>query len=668
MNAFYRSHMGKIPNDLIHESSPYLLQHAYNPVRWKPWNDETLKLAREENKLILVSIGYSACHWCHVMERECFEDPMLAGIMNDHFISIKVDREERPDIDQVYMLAVQLMTGRGGWPLNCFTLPDGRPFYGGTYFPREQWKNVLLNIAGLWKEEPEKIHDYADRLMEGMKISEIAVADENTSLHSEELDNIVDQWIKRSDHVYGGPDRAPKFPLPVNYNFLLHYNFYRKSEKIDKHIRLTLDKMATGGIYDAVAGGFARYSTDSYWKVPHFEKMLYDNAQLVSLYSRAYSVYRDSFYKEIVTQTLEFIGREFTGKDGEFYSALDADSEHVEGKFYVWSAEELKQVLGEDHDFFSSIFDLSENADWEGSLILLRKKIDLEEGESKKLKELIMKLHEAREKRTRPGLDDKALTSWNAMMISGYLDAYHATGTSDYLDAAIRNWAFIEQNMFSGKGRLFHSYRNGKSAVDGFLEDYAFTIAALADLYQSAFNEKYLAIMKDLMDTAMKEFYDGSTNTFYFTPLSTSSLIVRKPEINDNVIPSSGAVMARNLVKAGHMLENQSYLKIAEKLAATFLPMVKDYPEGYAHWGELILDLDKPFYEVVVSGEGLEQEAAKIRRQPYPTKILLKATGNTMIPLAAGKATGDETCIYVCSGNTCQAPVQRAEEALTFLV
>lgn len=660
----------KEPNDLIHSSSPYLLQHAYNPVKWQAWSDTLIEKAVKEQKLLLISIGYSACHWCHVMERESFESHEVARLMNENFICIKVDREERPDIDQVYMLAVQLMTGRGGWPLNCFALPDGRPFYGGTYFPREQWKNVLTNIKSLWENEKDRVYDYADKLLEGMQISEIAKPEEHLTGEFNDLKDTVEAWIKRSDHKFGGPDRAPKFPLPVNYSFLLHYNHYRQSKEIEKHIRLTLNKIAAGGIYDQTGGGFARYSTDINWKVPHFEKMLYDNAQLVSLYSKAYLVYKDKRYREIVEQTLEFIEREFTGQHGEFYSALDADSEYEEGKFYIWTHAELKKLLKDDYEFFASVYDLSEDATWENDhLILMRKDMSYQEDTEARIRSINKKLLAEREKRVRPGLDDKALTSWNAMMITGYLDAYIATGNHRYLDAAKRNHQFIMQHMIDEDQSLLHAYRSGKSSVHGFLEDYAFMISALIKLYECTFNEEYLEQANRLTAISLNEFYDDVSSTFYFTSKSKSSLIVRKPEINDNVVPSSGAVMAHNLFRMAHLFSDEHYRAIAEKLAVTFKPMFINYPEGYAHWGELLINFMQPHYEIIVTGKDAEKNSASLHEHPYPSRVVMKGHTNSILPSAKEKPdTKEKTQIFVCSGKVCQAPVSTAAQALTLLV
>ena len=553
-------------NHLISESSPYLLQHAYNPVDWYPWGEEALQKAKDEDKMILVSIGYSACHWCHVMEHESFEDFEVAEIMNQFFVCIKVDREERPDIDQVYMSAVQLMTGRGGWPLNCFTLPDGRPVYGGTYFPKAQWKNILLNLAEGFKKDRTKFIEYAEQLTEGIQKSDlIPVAKETPVFTSELLDASFINWEKHFDNHDGGPDRAPKFPLPNNYLFLLKYQWLTKNEALKYHIALTLKKMAFGGIYDQIGGGFSRYSVDGIWKVPHFEKMLYDNAQLISLYSEAYKQYKNPLYRDVVYQTLEFIQRELTGAEGNFYSALDADSEGVEGKYYTWTKTELKEILGVDFDFFAEVFNVNEKGYWEHDVHILLRNLD-DEALSKhfkmELNDFKMKVHKlskqvlsVREKRIHPGLDDKTLLSWNALMVTGYLDAYDAFGEKLWLEIAERNVNFVLEKMSAADGGLFHSYKNNKATINGFLEDYAFFIQALVRMYQATYDVTFLNKAKDLTAYTLQNFSDPAHDLLYFSSAKVAPLITRSKEVQDNVIPASNSQMAINLYYLGHYFE-----------------------------------------------------------------------------------------------------------------
>ena len=458
-------------NALVNETSPYLLQHANNPVDWYPWNDETLAKALKEGKLLIISIGYSACHWCHVMEYESFEDEQVAQVMNERFINIKVDREERPDIDQVYMNAVQLMQQRGGWPLNCIALPDGRPVWGGTYLPKEQWIEQINQVANFYEQRPQDILDYAQKLAKGIQRSElVSYNKEKPNFSWQDLENTLDPWSKQFDYKEGGPNRAPKFPIPNNYLFLMRYAHLKQDNKLSEYVQLTLDKMAWGGIYDQVGGGFARYSTDKLWKVPHFEKMLYDNAHLVSLYSEACTCYGKEMNKDIVEQTLAFVERELSNDNGAFYSALDADSEGLEGKFYVWKKEELKSLLGQDYPLFAKYYNINHKGYWEeGNYILVKDQSDRDFCKKENLKLDVFqqkvkywqsKLLKEREQRIRPALDDKSLTSWNALMCQGYTDAYLAFGNKYYLHSAIKNARFILDKQCQCDHSLWHSYKD----------------------------------------------------------------------------------------------------------------------------------------------------------------------------------------------------------------
>ena len=559
-------------NALVNETSPYLLQHANNPVDWYPWNEETLAKAQKEGKLLIISIGYSACHWCHVMEHESFEDEQVAQVMNDRFINIKVDREERPDIDQVYMNAVQLMQQRGGWPLNCIALPDGRPVWGGTYFPKEQWIEQINQVANFYEQRPQDMLDYAQKLAKGIQQSElVSYNKEKPNFSWQDLENTLEPWSKQFDYKEGGPKRAPKFPIPNNYLFLMRYAHLKQDNKLSEYVQLTLDKMAWGGIYDQVGGGFARYSTDKLWKVPHFEKMLYDNAQLVSLYSEAYTCYGKEMYKDIVEQTLAFVERELSHDNGAFYSALDADSEGLEGKFYVWKKEELKSLLGQDYPLFAKYYNINHKGYWEeGNYILVKdqndgdfcKKENLElDVFQQKVKHWQSKLLEEREQRTRPALDDKSLTSWNALMCQAYTDAYLAFGNKYYLHTAIKNARFILDKQCQSDHSLWHSYKDGQSSINGFLEDYALTISAFIRLYEATFDEQWLNKAKDLTDYCHAHFYDSQSGMFFFTSDLDAPLVARKMEINDNVMPASSSVMANNLFALGHLLDNSDYLE-----------------------------------------------------------------------------------------------------------
>ncbi|MEO6882478.1 MAG: thioredoxin domain-containing protein [Bacteroidia bacterium] len=662
-------------NHLIHESSPYLLQHAHNPVDWYPWGDSALAKAKKENKLMLISIGYSACHWCHVMEHESFEDTAVADIMNKYFVCIKVDREERPDIDQVYMNAVQLMTGSGGWPLNCFTLPDGKPIYGGTYFRKEDWKNILLSLADTFRLHPEKIREYAEKLTEGVQKSELI--SKNSQPENFKLDFLTQaykSWIPRFDTVNGGPNRAPKFPLPNNYEFLLSYYAQTKDKNVLKQIELTLDKMAEGGIYDQVGGGFARYSTDDQWKIPHFEKMLYDNAQLVTLYSQAFQLTKKKLYKQIVDETLAFIAREMTSPEGAFYSALDADSEGKEGKYYVWTKVELQQIIGTDFNLFADYYNVNNVGYWEeDNYILLRKKLDeafakehkipLEKLETK-VQEFKNKLLIAREKRIHPALDDKSLTSWNALMLKAYTDAYKAFGEKLFLDAVLKNANFILQKQLRPDGGLNHTYKSGKSSINGYLDDYSFTMEAFISLYQCTFDEKWLTISKQLADYCILHFQDKTTGMFYYTSDLDAALIARKTELTDNVIPASNSSMAKDLFFLGNYFDDTHYLEISKQMLNNVKPFIVDYPENYSNWMLLMTHFTAPFYEVAIVGSDAIAKQKELESYFIPNKIISGSLVNSTLPLLEDKYVSGKTLIYVCQDKTCQLPVSEVKNAV----
>jgi len=672
----------KHTNHLINETSPYLLQHAHNPVNWYAWGDEALEKAARENKLMLISIGYSACHWCHVMEHESFEDEEVAKIMNDNFICIKVDREERPDIDQIYMNAVHLMNQRGGWPLNCFTLPDGKPFFGGTYFPNAQWKQVLTKVAQEYKNNPDNVREYAEKLTQGIKQSELIQLNTEKPLFAvSDLKAIVEKWSKSFDNKEGGPNRAPKFPLPNNYQFLLQYSNLTKDNDILEHIKLTLDKMAYGGIYDQVGGGFARYSTDALWKVPHFEKMLYDNAQLVALYAEAYQATKKPLYKQVVYETLEYIEREMTAPVGAFYSALDADSEGEEGKYYVWKKDELKEVLGDQFEVFADYYNVNSTGLWEhGNYILLRKKSNEEIAKkydmtvNELLKEIgtaKKKLLTIREKRIRPGLDDKSLTSWNALMLDGLVRAYTVFNEPKFLKAALKNANFILTTVKRDDGGLFHSYKKGRTTINGYLEDYAFTIEAFIALYGATFDEKWLNTAKELMEYTIEHFYDlptgqaGKTSgMFFFTSDLDKALIARKMEVNDNVIPASNSSIAKSLFMLGHYFDDENYNKISTQMLNNVKNYMSSYGSGYSNWGLLMLNKVSTFYEVAIVGKDADQKRAELNQYYIPNKMLIGSNKESSLPLLKNKYVNGETIIYVCINKTCKLPVSEVREAV----
>ena len=667
-------------NSLIYETSPYLLQHAHNPVNWFPWNDLAWKKASSENKLVLVSIGYSSCHWCHVMEHETFEDESAAALMNEHYVCIKVDREERPDVDHVYMSAVQLMTGQGGWPLNSICLPNGKPIFGGTYFPKLQWMSVLNQLQQFYSLQKDKANEYAEELTLAIrKMESVIRVTEKESFSRDVLREMIAKWKKGFDTVEGGPDRAPKFPMPNNLEFLLHYSLAEKDDEVKNHVLLTLDKMADGGIYDHVGGGFSRYSTDIKWKVPHFEKMLYDNAQLVSVYAHAYQVTGKERYKEVLTETLDFIEREMTSPEGGFYSALDADSEGVEGKYYVWKKEELEKILSPGNfNIIADFFNVNNKGFWEHeNYILLRndsqETIAARNGISvEELKEVIVNckkiLLEERSKRIRPGLDDKQLTSWNALMITGYCDAYNALGEKKYLYSAKRNAELLLSKVKTKEGNLHHTFKNGKAAINGYLEDYSFFIEALLKLYECTFDVRLLDEALELARYVRQHFYDDETGMFFFTSGEDPKLIARKKEIHDNVIPASNSSMAKSLFLLGKFFSDNGFISLAQGMLRNVQQDMISYGSSFSNWGILLIWNVHPFYEVVIAGEEAEIKMIELNQHYLPAKIIAGTKKSELsLTLLENRFVEGKTLIYVCENNTCKLPVEEVNEALAIL-
>ena len=667
-------------NALINETSPYLLQHAHNPVDWYAWNDETLALAKKENKLMLISVGYAACHWCHVMEHESFEDTTVAKIMNQHFINIKVDREERPDVDQIYMNAVQLMTGRGGWPLNCIALPDGRPLWGGTYFPKDNWINALEQIAKLYKEDPAKAEEYAAKLTEGVKQSDlIAVNTDESSFTITELDQIVSNWEKHMDTKMGGRNGAPKFPIPNNYQFLLRYAKQTDNDKILDYVNTSLSKMAYGGIFDQVGGGFARYSVDAKWHIPHFEKMLYDNGQMVSLYANAYLATKDPLYKDIVYRTTRFVERELMNDNGAFYSSLDADSDNEEGEleegaFYVWKKEELQQIIKDDYDLFSDYYNINNTWKWEHDTYNLhRTKSDAEIAKNYKISvnELTQKVSQwqhtlltERAKKSRPRLDDKTLTSWNALMLKGYIDAYHVFDDEHFLERALKNANFILHVQSKEDGGLFRNFKNDKSTINAYLEDYATVVDAFISLYEVTLDEKWLHSAKQLTNYCFDHFFDDKSNLFFFTSDKDKGLITRKIDTDDNVIPSSNSIMANNLFKLGHYFSNKKYTNTAKQMLHNVKDRALKYGAGASNWSLLYTNLLGDFYEVAIVGKDAKQKLKEFNAVYIPNKLIVGSITESSLPLLEYKYNENETTIYVCIDGACKLPVNETEKAL----
>jgi uncharacterized protein YyaL (SSP411 family) len=663
-------------NKLANSTSPYLLQHANNPVNWYPWGKEALDKAKAENKLILVSIGYSACHWCHVMEHESFEDAAVAAVMNEYFVCIKVDREERPDVDQIYMSAVQLMSGRGGWPLNCICLPDQRPIYGGTYFRKNDWTSLLFNLADFYKQKPEEAEEYAVRLTDGIqKYESIQFIADQPDYTKDDLKVIGDNWKRYFDRQEGGTGNAPKFPMPNNWQLLMRYAHLTNDDEIAKQVKLTLHKMAFGGIYDHVGGGFARYSVDGRWHVPHFEKMLYDNAQLITLYSEAYTWQPDELYKTVVDEIIHFTAAELASPDMGFYSALDADSEGVEGKFYIFTKTEIETILGDDADLFCIYYHITQDGNWEEehSNVLFRKETDGQLAQKlglgvddllSQIKVSRKKVFEARRHRIRPGLDNKILASWNGLMLKGLCEAYRSFAEPKYLEMALKNADFIMNNLIGQNGRLSRVY--GSPVIEGipvaFLDDYANIIDGLIALYEVTFNEYWVQQAKALADTAMAHYYDEANGVFFYTADDDEQLIARKSEIMDGVTPASNSAMARNLKKLGLLFDNENYAAVSAQLLRNIMAQLAKYGTAYSNWTMLLLDEVYGIYEVAVTGPEAETVRKELENNYIPNKIILGGTKGSL-PLLQDKF-GKSTQIFVCIDKTCGLPANNTADAL----
>lgn len=667
-------------NALIQETSPYLLQHAHNPVNWKAWHPEVLQRAQKEDKLLLISIGYAACHWCHVMEKECFEDEEVAKVMNEHFINIKIDREERPDVDQIYMDAIQMISGQGGWPLNIVALPDGRPFWGATYVPKENWIKSLEQLAELYKTDKPRITGYAADLANGLNAINLVETDTDSERYSlEQLDTAVQHWTQYFDTFLGGHKRAPKFMMPNNWDFLLHYASTAQKPEIMEFVDTTLTRMAYGGIYDHVGGGFSRYAVDVKWHVPHFEKMLYDNGQLVSLYAKAYAATKNELYKEVVIGTLNFVQEELLDSSGGFYSSLDADSldengNLEEGAFYVWTEAELMELLGKNYDLFKDYFNINSYGYWEAdNYVLIRDKNDVEIAEKytislselkSTIKESLAVLKKERDKRPKPRLDDKILTSWNGLMLKGLVDAYRYLGEVAYLDLALENAAFLQREMIKDDNSLFRNHKEGKSSINAFLDDYAAVIDAFVSLYEVTFDKKWLDISKQLLDYTKEHFFDKTSGMFFYTSDQDQSLIRRTIEVDDNVISSSNSMMAINLFKLHKLYPDEEYGSLSEQMVKNVQKDFDKRAQGFSNWLHLVLFQNQRFYEIAVIGEDYKAMGRELAKAYVPQSILVGSKGEGNLELLKNREVPGKTLTYVCIEGACKLPVDSAGKAL----
>jgi uncharacterized protein YyaL (SSP411 family) len=662
----------KFTNSLINETSPYLLQHAHNPVNWLPWNEESLEKAKSENKPIIVSIGYSACHWCHVMEHESFEDVEVAEFMNGNFICIKVDREERPDVDQIYMDAVHAMNGQGGWPLNVFALPDGRPIHGGTYFPKDKWLDACKQVDYLLKNKEDKALQYAKKLKEGVeRMNSIIETDEVQNFNIEGLENIFNHLFVELDQTNGGIMQQNKFPMPDILLFLMRYFARTKDKRALAQTVLTLNSMSAGGIYDQIGGGFARYATDIYWKVPHFEKMLYDNAQLLSVYSEAFLLTEKEEYKDIVYQTIAFMERELLSPQGAFYAALDADSEGEEGKYYLWTEEEFKNVLGEDADLIASFYGVGQEGLAEnGKSILLKtsgveafaEQNKLNPGYFKqKLDYANSKLLEERNERIKPGLDDKILLGWNALAIKGLVDAYSSFKDKKFLQLAENAYDYILENFIDGE----NIYRTQNKKIKAFLEDYALFIKASISLYEATGKKDYLFTAFGLSELTIDRFYDESQKVFLFSDKNTEQLYAQKIDFSDNVIASPQSVMANNLFLLNKFSPNKKYKEIAENLLNIVSEKLIKFPSFHSNWANLFANLSSSFYELAIVGDKAFEYKDEIDRHYFPFKIYaVSENEEEQVALLQNRYLKEETLCYLCVDNSCELPVNEPNEII----
>lgn len=674
----------KFTNSLIKETSPYLLQHAHNPVDWHPWREDILKDASAENKLLLISIGYAACHWCHIMEQECFEDETVANTMNTNFINIKIDREERPDIDHIYMDALQIMTGSGGWPLNILALPDGRPFWGANYVKKEDWIKVLSQLQALYIADPQKVIGYAENMANGItEINKVTVGTATELMPVTELSQMVLNWSDYFDTFLGGYKRAPKFMMPVNLTFLLHYSHEEKDDSISDYVNTTLTRMAWGGIYDHVGGGFSRYAVDTKWHVPHFEKMLYDNAQLVSLYAKAYAKTKNELYKRVVTETIQFLQKELLAANNGFYSSLDADSTNSENKleegaYYVWKEKELKSLLGTQYSVFKDYYNINTYGYWEHANYVLIRDATKEQIATKhgltisvletRISDCLFLLKKERNLRDKPRLDNKILTSWNGLLLKGITDAYRYLGDDRYLELALKNGDFIVTHLMAEDGKLIHTYTKSKETINGFLEDYAAVIAGFIGLYEVSFDMFWLTKAALLTEYVYTYFLDEATGLFFFTSKEDALLVRRTLEVSDNVVPASNSMMAINLFKLSKFGLASKYAEHSLKMMQSMEPAVKERPENHANWLSLLLLHQKPFYEIAIVGENYLEKRKELCTSYIPQSIICGSEREGVLSLLKNRYHKETTKIFICEEGACKLPLTRTEEVLILLV
>lgn len=676
-------------NHLVNETSPYLLQHAHNPVNWYPWSSEALEKAKQDDKMILVSIGYSACHWCHVMERESFENEDTAAFMNTHFINIKIDREERPDLDHIYMDAVQAISGSGGWPLNVFLTPAAKPFYGGTYFPpvrafnRASWREVLQNLVHSWKEKRNEIEAQAENLTGYIsKTGNYSSAEKNffDLPFENEFDittgeNIFSALMRSADTVWGGFGKAPKFPQTFSIQYLLEFYHYSQNGQALQQALLSIDKMLDGGIYDHVGGGLARYSTDEEWLAPHFEKMLYDNALLIMVLCDAFQITKSEKYANALHRTISFLQLEMLHPQGGFYAALDADSEGTEGKFYVWDKSEVEQVLGDSATLFCEFFDITEKGNWEEKNILrILKNEDefvtekgLNKNEFTRYKnDCLAKLLTERNKRIRPGLDDKIILGWNALVVKAIAKAATVLNNEGYKQLALSAFNFLLDQLRVNENscECKHTWKAGEAKYPAFLDDYAYLADAAMMQYGLTCDSNYLVKAKDICEYVTENFSDSDNLLFYYTHQNQDDIIIRKKELYDGAIPSGNAVMANNLHKLAIIFDNAGWRSRAENMLRALSGTIIKYPGSFGVWASLLLQKIHGTLEIAIVGKGAVAEQALVQARYYiPGRIIMSSeTGDDGFPMLKGKKAQNFTQFFICRNYICGSPLTKAED------
>ncbi|MDH3488777.1 MAG: thioredoxin domain-containing protein [Nitrosopumilus sp.] len=674
-----------VENSLIHETSPYLLQHAHNPVEWYGWNETALKKAKDENKPIFLSIGYSSCHWCHVMAHESFENEEVAKFMNEHFVNIKVDREERPDIDDIYQKVCQIATGQGGWPLSVFLTPDQKPFYVGTYFPvldsygRPGFGSICRQLSQAWDEKPKDIEKSSEKFLDALQKTESTTIP--TKLERVILDEAAMNLFQIGDPIHGGFGSAPKFPNAANISFLFRYAKLSGISKFNEFALKTLKKMAKGGIFDQIGGGFSRYSTDAKWLVPHFEKMLYDNALIPINYVEAYQITKDPFYLDVMKKTLDFVLREMTSPEGGFYSAYDADSEGVEGKFYVWKKSEIKEILGNDADLFCLYFDVTDGGNWEGNNILCNNlnlstvafNFGITEQKSQEIiNSCSEKLLRVRSQRIPPGLDDKILVSWNSLMITAFAKGYRVTNDVRYLDAAKNNISFIESNLFKN-GTLLRTYKNGKAKINGYLEDYSYFVNALLDVFEIEPEKKYLELALKLGHHLIDHFWDSNTNSFFMTSDNHENLIIRPKSDYDLSLPSGNSVSAFIMLRLFHLSQNQNFLEISTKIMESHAQVAAENPFGFGYLlNTIFYYIEKPLEIMIINTENSEL-CNSILTNYLPSSFIITVQSSSQLntlseySVFAGKTFEDKSVVFVCKDFACSLPLYTLDEINSYL-